>query len=317
MFFRAFSLTQSRLRFSLFLVCILSSLWFLFESSQLPDYQSYLTIFEEPDRHFSWNPAFVYLVKYSSLFFTYEEFRVITFALGLSMLVCACRIKINANIFAVIFFIFLILFEFFMVRIRAGICIALFYSALLVFLRSQRIFALILWCLSLLLHPATAVVLSLVYVPSRLFGSRSIKSKLILQTFSWIVFFLIIDYKAAERGPNLVSDISFIRVFLLALFPLFLLAALEGFKVRLERLDSVEIISSITSSIALVLLWSVGTFETSGEAVTRVFSLIVGPSLLIGYLWKFDSWASNVRFYAQTVLVFSCILFLNAVFLRL
>ena len=298
----------------IFLICVA---WSLIETAELPDYFSYLSIFENPKNYFNDAPGFKYLIWSASLFVSYEQFRFIQAILGLSMLLYSYNNEPKNYIFPAFFFILVVFLEFYLVRLRSGLAIFVFYGAMLCYIRSHKGLGFLFWVFSLTIHPPTALVLSAVYAPVNIFAAKAIKTKLVLQTFLWLVILWAVDFLSDYRGPKLVSDVNPVRVFALLVFPLLVFAILENFKKQLSSIDFEEIIASMSVSVAFLILWAFGLFDQSGEAVVRLLSLVFGPSLLIGYLWKSGSWSANLKLYAQLVLGINSLFFINTVYLKL
>jgi len=76
-----------------------------------------------------------------------------------------------------------------------------------------------------------------------------------------------------------------------------------------------ELIALMLASVALSLMYLVGFFQLSGEAIIRAYSLIASPALLFGYFVRSNVWTRTEQNWAQLVLLVNSLFFINTVFI--
>lgn len=290
-------------------------LYFILVNDKLPDYHAYLDIFLKPESYSSWNIAFTTLSLISLQLMTYDSFRFVIFLLGLLLVVIATKPRSAINNYILIFCIFVFLLEFYIIRLRAGVCIFIFYLALLLYEKRYRLLFITFLSGAFLLHPASALTLTLVYAPFFLKVKRN-RFFLCGLLCAWMLLFLFIDELSILRGSHLNSVINPARIAFLVLLPLIFYTILTRLKFNLPKLlREPELAAVFTGSIGLLFLYLIGTFQTSGEAIVRVYSLLVGPAVTFAYLNRSAFWSNATRRYARVVMLMNSLFFLNTVYL--
>jgi len=304
---------KSYLSLSVFVVLALT-LRLVLENESLPDYESYSGIFSDPDNFSAWNIVFTIVASSFGYFFSYEAFRVALFMLGVA-LYCHKQRHFNIpQILAIFFFTALVLLEFHMIRLRAGICIITFFYGFHFFLKKSKISTILLFLISFLLHPATFITLLIAYYP-RFLAIRFRNISYGLMILLWIVFLIGIDIRAEGRGEHLYSGINSVRILGLILFPILVYIAINSFKFgRLNHHHHTEFIAHHTLTIALLILYIGGFFAYSGEAIIRVYSIIAGPVMLVGLSENLGIWRVDQLITAIMILAANSLFFINTVY---
>ena len=295
-------------------VVLALTLRLVLENESLPDYESYSGIFSDPDNFLAWNIVFTIVASSFGYFFSYEAFRGTLFILGVA-LYCHKQRHLNIpQILALFFFTSLVLLEFHMVRLRAGVCIITFFYGFHFFLKKSKISTILLFLLSFLLHPATFITLLIAYSP-RFLAIRFNNTSYGLMILLWIVFLITIDIRAEGRGEHLYSDINSVRILGLILLPISVYITMNRFKFgRLNHYHHTEFIAYHTLTIALLILYIGGFFTYSGEAIIRVYSIIAGPVMLVGLSENLGIWRVDQLITAFMLLTANSLFFINTVY---
>tara|TARA_B100000989_G_C19528736_1_gene468396 strand:- start:787 stop:1788 length:1002 start_codon:yes stop_codon:yes gene_type:complete len=272
----------------------------------LPDYEPYQRIFLSFGLDFKsdWEPFFILLnFIFNSLGFEYDTFR--SFVLGISLFsiyltylnlnkISKHHIKINWLLKTVLLFILsIVFFEFFIIRIRAGLSSALFllgFSYVLISKINKINFlvGLFFFILSSQTHFSTFLILSffilIPYVTNKLTFNYTIT--FIYFICSVIVSFLLItqlDISVEERGSNTYSELNFFRFFFISVIPIIIYFIINFFTLINQSFiirffpQTIPFrymaINYISLSIALFCLFPLGYADYSGEAIVRIFSL--------------------------------------------
>lgn len=298
----------------IFLIFILFRL--LFEDVNLPDYDSYSKIFFEPDKFKGFNIIFTTITLGFSYIFSYEAFRLTVFLLGSFFFVRIHKIGFRASLLPLIFISCIVLLEFYMIRMRAGLCILVFYAAYTFYGRSRVFLSSTLAVLSMLLHPATFITLALVYWPV-VFKARLSLNFVFINFMLWCLYLSVISVLSIDRGSHLFSAINPVRIVVLILIPtLFYLGIIRRMTFRSNVVQNdAEFIGLITLNVALLTLYVAGIFVTSGEAIVRVYSLVAAPVMLYGLINNYSSWGGGKKIFAFLVLTINSLFFLNTVYL--
>ena len=288
---------------------------FLLEHENLPDYESYNNIFSDPENFKSWNLLFTLFLGYFSIIFSYETFRFTCFLLGLILFV-RLPYKMPGKYIILLFFITtIVLLEFYMIRLRGGISLSLFFISYYLYRNYYRLIASLPLLISLLIHPGTFFTLFVAFLPFIFKLKLNLFSYFFL-IFTWVVFLLCIDVMAQGRGSHLHSDINVFRVLALMVLPTLFYFIVNKFNLgKLNVTDHTEFIAYHTLSIACLSLYCLGVFSTSGEAIIRVYSLIAGPTLLFGLIRSFNTWRIDQLMVALCVLSANSLFFINTVYL--
>ena len=286
----------------------------LFERETLPDYESYASIFVNPLLHKNMSHVFAIFLDTFSTIANYETFRLFIFILG-CLLFFPKLVKRSKNLPVLLFVILIVILEFYMVRLRAGMSIFLFYVGYQFFYREWRLIAISIVGISFMMHPATCMTLLLVYLP--IFISSNSKSiKIVILLTVWIGYLLIVEMLAINRGSHLFSDINPFRILGLVVCPILLFLVLRRFRFALLFDDrKVELTSLALASMSVVILYVFGYFELSGEAIVRIYSLVVGPALLFGFVRNSNFWTRSERIWGLSALTVNSLFFLNIVYL--
>jgi hypothetical protein len=297
----------------MFLIVLLCR--FLLESDNLPDYHAYMTIYTDPSSYSKWNIAFTTLAIVMSNLTSYEVFRFMIYLSGFALFIFALKKNYIKNNFLIFAILVLVLLEFYMVRMRAGISIVFFYLGYALYLKNHKFISTLFFSLSLLFHTATGLVFFVLYLPF-LLKIKFEKLFLIILFSVWILLFYVLDTIAINRGAHLSSAINPVRVIFLIMIPTVLICTLKKLKIgSLTMSQKPELIGLILASVALLLMYLVGFFQESGEAIIRAYSLIASPALLFGYLIRSNVWTRTEQKWAQLVLLVNSLFFINTVFI--
>ena len=299
----------------LFLLFGLLYLRSFFEIDSLPDYASYKNIYENPDNFKNWNIAFTTLASMSSRIISFDVFRLLIFLCGVAVYYQVFKLASRSSFILIISAVCIVLLEFFMIRIRGGVSIFLFYVGLYHIRKSSISLSIIFFSLSGLFHIATFVTIFLIYWPQILRVRLNVPF-LLLNLAIWLSFLLLVDYISLGRGAHLYSSINPARIFLLMICPVFLLLVLSQMKfAKIKISHNAEFFGLLVLTSALLLLFFVGVFVTSGEAIVRIYSVVAGPVLLRGLIENYDHWPGSYRNYALVVLACNSLFFINTVYI--
>lgn len=299
----------------LFLLFGLLYLRSFFEINSLPDYASYKNIYENPDNFKNWNIAFATLSSVSSRIISFDVFRLLIFLCGVAVYFQVFKLASRSSFILIIIAVCIVLLEFFMIRIRGGVSIFLFYVGLYYIRKSSISLSIIFFSLSGLFHTATFVTIFLIYWPQILRVRLNVPF-LLLSLAIWLSFLLLVDYTSLGRGAHLYSSINPARIFLLMICPVFLLLVLSQMKfAKIKISHNAEFFGLLVLTSALLLLFFVGVFVTSGEAIVRIYSVVAGPVLLRGLIENYDHWPGSYRNYALVVLACNSLFFINTVYI--
>ena len=297
----------------MFLTVLLSR--FLLESDNLPDYHAYMTIYTNPSGYSKWNIAFTTLAIVIYRLTSYEVFRFMIYLSGFALFIFAFKKNHKKNNFLIFAILVVVLLEFYMVRMRAGISIVFFYVGYALYLKNHKLISTLFFTLSLLFHTATGLVFFVVYLPFFL-RIKFEKLSLIILFSIWILLFYVLDIIAVDRGEHLYSAINPARVIFLIMVPTVLFFIFKKLKIgSLTMSQKPELIGLMLASVALSLMYLVGFFQLSGEAIIRAYSLIASPALLFGYFVRSNVWTRTEQNWVQLVLLVNSLFFINTVFI--
>ena len=287
----------------------------LLENVNLPDYDSYQRIFADPENFQGWNLAFTTFALVVSNVFSYESFRLLIFILGALLYSSIYKYVRKDKLIPLLFIAFILVLEFFMIRLRAGLCIFLFYSALTLFNKSRFTLAIVNVFLAGLVHPATFFTLALIYWPI-IFKVKLNFELLLILAIQWFSFLLLIDVLSVERGAHLDSEINLVRLMVLLLAPTILLAVLSPSRFTIKNIqENCEFSNIFVLNIVVLLMDLVGFFATSGEAIIRIYSLVAGPALFYSLTQNLANWSKPQIYFAFVTLVANSLFFINTVYL--
>lgn len=298
----------------------------LLDFTILPDYDAYELIFYNSQYSsfiiFGWEPFFILL---NNLFSEYE-YTTFRFFINIASLFFIIYSIISAYLFfsseknvrywgevicliITLFSISVCLFEFFSVRIRAGLCVSLFFFGITFLITSSKksfigkcflYFSSFLFLIfSGLTHFSTFIVLTLyLLVPCiiikvnniRFSGLTMLKNAIL---FFWVflglfVFVIAILSLSSDRGEHLYSEINPARVIMTSVVPIFIFlffgfrvvlnAMREFFNVNFKSLfkddfDFLVTLFYLVINILITIFYFSGVIGGAGEAVVRVLTL--------------------------------------------
>lgn len=287
----------------------------IFENDKLPDYDAYSKIFADPDAFSGWNIVFTSLALTISAVASYDVFRLLVFAVGVYFVNKYITRPFTKTGVLLVLFSLILLLEFYMIRLRAGLSIGFFYASYTLYNRKKRTLAFAFALVSLSLHAATFLTLLLVYFPN-LIKLKYNKLMFCMYTVVWAVFLVFIDNIAQDRGSHLISQINPVRVVFLIALPTLMLVFLSSGKIpALATKYHSEIMALLSISVSLLALLVVGFFDESGEAIIRVYSLVVGPATFVGIASHHQKWTYSQKTFATFALTVNSLFFINTVYL--
>ena len=125
---------------------------------------------------------------------------------------------------------------------------------------------------------------------------------------------MIIDYLATDRGEHLFSEINSVRLFAICVIPVICFLFLRKFKLGYLVDPAFFGIGAVFfCGLATSVLYFVGFFALSGEAVVRVLSLVTGVSLLVAMLTT--PLSAVMRGLVLSILGLNSLFFVNTVYL--
>lgn len=324
---------------------------FFLSKYSFSDYTSYEVIYEyanvylgwgRPDYE-GWNRAFIVLLQLTSSWeISYTEFRLFVVALGIVYFVNLVRkppfyISNQRAVFIIwIYFLLLPIFllEFYVVRLRAGLSILLFFCGfVLEWPACRRRISVpgrlrqgICLAGSAALHEATFLVLvvflAMPYAFMRYSPRRWRFRPAILfvgMLLIWLVVFYIVVAFSDMRGAHLFSQLNWFRFLALTFFPvaIFLLFDLRNIR-RLSLYADQKLfhfpfafsVGYLAAALALSLFYFSGSLETSGEAVVRVMTLSSAGGVVVVALWG----VSRLQFVPVYLLACNSLFFIKTLY---
>ena len=294
---------------NIFIITCFSTFAYLFlysyESIFLPDYISYSYIYQFSNFYtFETYP----FASFMRLFQSYDFFRFITLLAGLSLFFFKLiSSKHNTYILLIILLFSLVfLFEFYMIRLRAGWSI-LFLAIAFFLRRKSLILALPFFLISGLFHlETTACLIFFIGIPY-LMKQRPI----LVSVLASFIFLTAIIYAVPQRGLWVYSELNFARVlmhFLIIIFYL-LINYKKTFKnTFLERM----ILLNISLSSTLIIFYNLGFTDISGEAIIRVTTLNI--AIFLTYFLSTSNFKIKDILTPALYIIGSQLFFLNTVF---
>lgn len=290
-----------------FVVLVAFFLWL--NPSNLPDYEAYKLIYQYSLLGEDWEIFFIFVnVFFRQIGFSYSDFRglILIFSSSALWLVLS-RLQSGqlgksasvraANSFLMYFVIAVFLFEYSVIRIRAGFAIGIICCAIL-FLMSPRvmlgrILASVLLVLAFFAHRSTTLILivflGMPFVTAMWKGRpRSKRRWFVLVAVGAVASLLYIMNSSFElRGEHIFSPLNPVRFVMLSIVPLILYfftknesritvagsGALKEFPSYFVRFYAVL-------AIGLALMFVTGLTAQSGEALVRLYTLSSVPALL-------------------------------------
>ncbi|MBU2366800.1 MAG: hypothetical protein KKF14_03420 [Alphaproteobacteria bacterium] len=329
-----------RLMASIAIMLLMALLW----DESLPDYASYQGLFASQVASNAYNRLFGAAVQAAHfLGVDYGAFRWIVLLAGVLFFTLLARTPKDGGRAArnqVIFYsalfllLFLFLFEFYEVRLRAGIACLLFALAFLPEIASAkrstnwlfRLAQVLLLAASLWLHSSTFAAIFLFCVPPLLFAKYAPGwAKHLTGPFAlvlailWFGLFYQVVSVAPTRGETLFSPLNSARFLALfavpmALFVVFDLPASRADRQIGQGVSLFPLLLSINYLICAAVLagfYFTGNLQIAGEAIVRVMTLSSLPAALVIMRWGIG-YARVVPMY---LLACNGLFFVNTVYL--
>ncbi len=295
-------------------VMVMALLW----DENLPDYASYRGLFESQAASYAYNTLFGLGVQATKLLgLNYEIFRLIILFVGALAFVFFAKSPSDGNRFArnqLIFYAsyvllaFLFLFEFYEVRLRAGISCLLFALAFLPEITSPKrstnwMFRLVqagLFGASLWLHASTFAAIFLFCVPPLLFvkyapgWTKHLTGPFaIVLAILWFGLLYQVVSVAPSRGEQLFSPLNPARFLALSVVPMALFIVFDLPASRADRqigqgVNLFPLLFSVNYLICATVLsgfYVTGNLAIAGEAIVRVLTLSSLPAALVIMRW--------------------------------
>lgn len=306
------------------------------DASIYPDYESYRRIYSHALPGSEWEVFFVFVnYIFRELGLSYDVFRsfillVSSFALWMVLHLFWSEERVQyipdrvVNYILIAFFLAVFVFEFFIVRIRAGFAIGLlcyaFYFISLPRALWSAVSALICIVLAFFTHQFTVAVLSLmlglpyIFATVRKFGRfRDILFDFVgLASVALMLVMLFAMYES--RGGNLSSALHPVRFVMLAVVPmlLFFVERSERRRLEVDRYDIGTFPYYFVRyygfmAAGLIIFHVAGLTAQSGEAVVRMYTLTS-----LGALFSISITGSVFAAPISTYLILSNVLFFMA-----
>ncbi|MGV8951665.1 MAG: hypothetical protein ACOH2M_11225 [Cypionkella sp.] len=340
---RNWQLTSEVILRLMVLIAIVSLMALLWDES-LPDYAAYDGLFSNDAASSGYNLVFgalVQSVKFLGL--NYEAFRWIVLFSGALLFTCFARTPRddgrctrNQVIFYGAYFllVFPFLFEFYEVRLRAGISCLLFTLAFLPELLSAKksthwIFRLVqglLLAASLWLHASTFAAIFLFCVPPLVFikytpawAKHLTGAFAIALAVLWLALLYQVVSVVPTRGDALFSTLNPARFLALFAVPMVLFFAFDLPASRadpkiwqgMNRFPLLFSINYLICAAVLAGFYFTGNLEIAGEAIVRVMTLSSLPAVLIIMRWG----VGYARVLPAYLLLCNGLFFVNTVYL--
>lgn len=284
--------------------------FFLLDARNLPDYEAYAGIFISPG--YIKEPGFIFLNDLiRNVGFTYNQYRSLLLLFDLSafyylirsVLVGDCSkralpIILNAILLSYFFSVFIL--EFFVIRLRAGLAIALFCLAIGVLIRRSNtktsyLVAVALIGISFSVHLSTSVILFTIFCATLIpkvkiyYLKNMFGLKVLIFIFSVVTFFLIylVLTQNQIRSGVVVSPLNPVRLIFLAIVPVVIYfyslilesdSSLTGS--NMDSWPEIFELFYVILSIGLIGLYLLGLTLVSGESLVRFSTLLSFPALI-------------------------------------
>jgi hypothetical protein len=290
------------------------------DQSLLPDYAAYERIFYTSDNSGDWEILFtsiMYITRIVNI--DYPTFRILLLFVCLSSTykfiktqnIIHQHFKFSLFSFIIIFFTLnLFMIEFFLIRIRAGLCISFIFLSITYLYNRKFFFSIFLFILTFFIHKTTFFILLLILIPSIYFDKYFTNYKNFYFILNIIITILILFYTNStyeERGIGLNSPLNIVRFYALCIPPL-----LIYFLYKKENLSSFNLNFNsfyIIFIIGLIIFYFLGYTENTGEAIVRVYTLASVPSFFS--IFKHNSLFNNKL---NTYIILSnCLFFLYTI----
>ena len=270
---------QNILLISIFIIFSFLFLYSL-ESVRLPDYISYSYIFQFSNFYTFESYPFASFMR---LFDSYDFFRLVSLITGLGLFFFKLiSERHNTSVLIVLLILCIVfIFEFYMIRLRAGWSIILVALGFFLF-RKSYILSIPFFLISALFHLETALCLGFFLFTPFLIKDRPFLIAFLIST----AFLLGIVFAVPQRGLWVYSELNFARVFMHLSIITFYLVNTYKRPYKNSFLDRM-IFLNITFSTLICIFYFLGSFDISGEAIVRVSTLNVAV-FLIYFLGKSD-----------------------------
>ena len=307
----------------------------LLDASKFPDYAAYAGIFAYPPN--IKEPLFAFLNSaFRDAGLNYESFRKLILLFSLCSLLYLLLVvqklesipnslKLNVvSIILVAYVLSVFIFEFFVIRIRAGLAISLFCIGIASLSRGPKYFYswtlfLIAACAAFFVHKSSAVILILTFGVTALPLLNAVKpsswnlwitSDLGLKLMYFLVtsalLFMVLTQNQVRSGV-VISGLNPIRLICLSIIPLILFSItllLRNKKNQYFYKPNTWILSFeifyIFLAIGLLIIYSFGLANESGEALVRFYTLLSFPAL-IAYVIAGDIFSSPLCAYILAI----------------
>mgnify|MGYP000270498987 CR=1 FL=1 len=277
--------------------------------SFLPDFYSYQRIYSEATSGGDWEIGFVaFVILLNKIGVQYNEFRIIVSVIGFILITkiyvrsfytnnsVQFRSFLSLGWFLIPAVLVMVFLEYYLIRLRAGLGVAIFVSGFVLMLRGSMVswvFGFILVVGSFFFHQFTALVLSVFFIfPYLWFCFRKLTwFRRVPYFFPCClvcgVFFIAFHFQYTVRGENLFSPLNLFRFFCLGIVPL--IFSIFNFKESrvLRRATPIRFYDVFPSyfidmyllfSFSLIIYFILGLTSDTGEALVRVFTLASFPA---------------------------------------
>lgn len=315
---------------------IFAAVYFLLlDASNLPDYAAYAGIFTNPE--VIREPLFVFFNNaFRGAGQNYENFRNVLLLFSLtSLLYLLLSVQelepipkiLKSNVGSIIltaYVLTIFILEFFVIRIRAGLAIALLCIGIAVILRAPKHFfswtlLLISVCAAFFVHKSSATILVLTFGVTALPLLNGVKPaswhfwiindlglKLIYLLVAGTLLFLVLTQNQVRSGV-VISVLNPIRLICLGIIPLMLFSVTRLLRNQMNQYfyrPNIWVLSFenfyVVLAIELLIIYWLGLTNDSGEALVRFYTLLSFPAL-IAFISAGGIFASPLCAYLLTI----------------
>lgn len=288
---------------------VLVTFFLLVDPSNLPDYESYERIFHRAQLCEEWEIFFVmvnyFFLEYGLAYSDLRTFILIFSSFGLWLILSRFHriqrmdsVSISFDYLIVVFFVLAVfMFEYFIIRIRAGFAMGLIFYAYL-FLMSPRvmlgwIFAALFFVMAFFTHKFTSVILAIFLMFPYIAGKWNIHSRWNIILYNMlsmiaVAYLLYSLHSSFEiRGENLYSPLNPVRFVMLSIIPLILVVFIKNeSNIAINSRNATPNFSFYFVrfytflAVGLALMFLASMTDESGEALVRLYTLSSIPALL-------------------------------------
>jgi len=338
-----------RLIYIFFGLCLLGWFLYLLDASQLPDFEAYNVMYLGGDDLGGRYGAFHKINLISiALGFDYLEFRYLVLAMGLVFAFIVLKIMWEnyflachpekftfKNIIFLLIIVSTFIFEYFVIRLRAGMSIFFFayFFYIWLYLKKYKINNFLLYFqlfislqASAFIHFDTFISIAFFVGPALLWG-RYINLRGPLVEFlyftlclgCWLaLFWLGMTHSLEARGPDLASKLNPIRFLMISIMPIMMWTFFKGFysgpqnkQIRKKYYPYLYAVNYIASAVALLFYYYFSpAADDAGEAIVRVMELSSFGAIMSLAIGGF-SFQNGVAIY---ILAINSLFFLNTVY---